>query len=123
MTNELRKVIYSLLTSTITTAPVFYGTADDESMFPHVVFTLESTDYGYLDRHDYRVEIDVWTKDDIYNAEAMADSIIAALNADLAQDTDLLVAFFIDDRKELPDEDKSISHIRIKSIAQTHERS
>lgn len=102
----MRKLVRSVIAGAVT-APVYYERADENAMFPHVVFAVDRVDELDIHRHDYTIVIDVWCKDEAATqAENMADAIEDAFNANnLPQDT-ILPTFFLESRMTVMDEDK-----------------
>lgn len=119
-TNDLRKLVQSRLKSIC--SKVYYKVADEDAVYPHIVFNIKSVDLGDLSRHDYSIDIDIWDKDDPYNAEELADKTEDLFDCEnIPQDT-ILPTFFLDNRTTVTDDDKSINHIIIRVIAQNYER-
>lgn len=118
-TNSLRKLIEEKL-QTIT-SHVYYAIANENTVFPHIVFTLESINTGDLTRSDYDLVIDIWNKGEQYNTEEMADAVENLLKTKNFPQTDILPTFFSEDRKHITDEDKSINHLQLSFIVQLYE--
>lgn len=120
-TNELRKLIKSRLGTVC--SRVYYDTADDSGMYPHIVFSYDNIDTGDLHRHDMMVNVDIWDKSkSAFTIETLADRVedlFCAVN--LPQDT-ILPTFFLAGRKSIPDEDKRIKHRLIKVVVQNYEK-
>lgn len=119
--NELRKLVNSQLKKVCDN--VYYRIASDEKgkMYPHIVFEFFSTYLPDLNRTDYTINIDVWTKNQSL-AEDLADEVEDTFNSvNLPQDT-ICPTFYISNRATVEDVDKEICHIIIKVVAQNYER-
>lgn len=119
-TNELRKLVYSKLKKA---GEVFYGQADDKKMYPHIVFTISSVDFGNWNRDDAVVDIDIWDKGtSAIKIEDMADEIESMFRCCNEPQESILPTFFLIDRKSVPDEDKKIMHRLMRVQVQNYER-
>lgn len=118
--NDLRKVIQTKLKTVC--QHVYYKIADDDAMYPHIVYDLSSVNLGDLNRKDYSIDIDVWDKDEPYNAEDLADKVENLFNNANIPQTTILPTFFTENRSSVEDPDKKINHILIRVIAQSYER-
>jgi len=123
MTNDLRKAIKSKLNA-IVTPIVYYRIADKDSMFPHIVFSLESSSMMDTDnnRYDYTLIIDIFDKNKQNNVEEITDTIIKNLNNLNLPKTTILPTIYLDSRRSLIDEDKDINHNQITFVVQMYER-
>lgn len=121
-TNDLRKLIKGRLNTVCRN--VFFEHADDDKMYPHIVFSYDHIDTGDASRHDMILTIDIWDRSNSAAAiENLADAIENLFNTEnLPQDT-ILPTFFLLDRKPVPDEDKKIRHRLIRVQVQNYERS
>lgn len=127
-TNEIRKLITSKLTNEefvkrYGIKSVSYENADDDKMFPHIVFTLENINLGDLSRRDNILMIDVWDKSDSANlAEDIADEIEEMFWAQNMPQDLILPTFFLENRRTVKDEDKKIRHKQLEISIQNYER-
>lgn len=73
-TNDLRKFVKARLN---TVCPnVYYETANNEKMYPHIVFDFGSINTGDLSRADFYMDIDIWDKgDSAVLIEDLADQV------------------------------------------------
>lgn len=120
-TNSLRKLIKTQLA----TLPisVYYLNANNNAMYPHVVFSLTSVNTGDLSRSDYVLDIDLWFKGaSSFDIEEMADEIEALLKMKNLPTSEILPTFIADSRKTVIDEDKNIKHILLSFTVQLYEK-
>ena len=123
-TNSLRKLVQTKLSSVtgLSSSTVFYMYADPPVMYPHATFTVESVDLGDLSRQDYTVDVDVWDKGpSAYRVEELADLVEAKFTQQNLPQTTILPTFYLESRRTILDEDKSIRHIRVSMICQNYE--
>lgn len=127
-TNEIRKLIASKLTNEefvkrYGIKSVSYENADDDKVFPHIVFTLENINLGDLSRHDAILTIDIWDKSDSDNlAEDITDEIEKMFWAQNMPQNLILPTFFLENRRSVKDEDKKIRHKQLEISIQNYER-
>ena len=127
-TNEIRKLVTSKLTNEefvkrYGIKSVSYENADDDKVFPHIVFTLENINLGDLSRRDNILMIDVWDKSDSANlAEDIADEIEEMFWAQNMPQDLILPTFFLENRRTVKDEDKKIRHKQLEISIQNYER-
>ena len=120
-TNDLKKLIQTKL-KTLTTN-VFFETATDDKLYPHVVFDFRTIDLGDLSRQDYVLEIDVWDKGtSTTRVDELSDKIEDLLQAQNLPQTNILPTFYKIDRKSIYDTDKSIKHRLIRFQIQNYVR-
>lgn len=124
-TNDLRKLIRQRLMSLqsrYNLKDVYYEIADERKMYPHIVYDLEEVNPTDK-RRDYVLSIDLFGKDRAtYDMENLADDIEDLFNSqNLPQDT-ILPTFYLETRRQVPDEDKTIKHIIVKFTVQNYER-
>ena len=118
-TNDLRKLVQEKLKSVADR--VYYKNADDEAIYPHIVHVIERVNFTAEHRDDVSLVVDVWTKS-VPEANELADFVEKSLNREnLPQDT-ILPTFFLENRVDIEDEDKSISHIQMTFTVQNYER-
>lgn len=101
---------------------VYYEIASDDKMYPHIVFSFDTINTGDLYRHDLSLIIDIYDKaDSAYLIEQIADDVEDMFNAEnLPQDT-VLPTFYLEARRQVPDEDKRIKHRQIEVTVQNYE--
>ena len=124
MTNDLKKLIKSELNMD-RVKEVYYQLADDEALYPHIVFDLHQINLLADDnnRRDYRIVIDVWDKGTSTTVvDDIADAIDKRFNALNAPQDAILPTFYIESNYSVLDEDKNIKHRQLKIIAQNYER-
>lgn len=100
---------------------VYYRIADEDNIYPHIVFRFRKLDLGDLFRQDYMLEIDVWDKD-VIHIEDMCDQIEWIFNNNNNPQNTILPTFFIESRDDIEDEDKSIQHRLLRVECQNYER-
>lgn len=120
-TNELRKLVKSALVEFCSNT--YFELADEEELYPHIVFNFDNVDLGDLSRDDNIIEIHLWDKGNSAQAiEDMEDQIEEKFrNWNAPQDT-ILPTFFVIDRRRVEDEDKKIKHRVIRVQVQNYER-
>lgn len=118
-TNDLKKLIQTKL-KTLTTN-VYFEQAQDNAIYPHVVFTFRTIDLGDLSRQDYILDVDVWDKGTTtFNVDDLSDKIEDLLQLQNLPQTKILPTFFKIDRKTITDSDKSIKHRLIRFQIQNY---
>lgn len=122
MTNELRKLIRELMDSG--EFAVYYQLASDNAMFPHAIINLESISMMDNDnnRFDYQLFIDIYNRNDVFEIENITDTIISKLNALNSPKNNIFPTFYLESRRSIIDEDKSINHRQLMFVVQTYER-
>lgn len=120
-TNELRKLINCQLKTLYD--EVYYLKANENAMYPHCVFLLESINTGDLSRSDYLLKIDLWDKSSSsYNIEESADKVEDLLKTKNLPQTGILPTIFTESRRTVVDDDKKIKHIQLDLTIQLYER-
>ncbi len=120
-TNDLKELVQTKL-KTITTN-VFFEIANDDAMYPHIVFTFRTIDLDDLSRQDYILDVDIWTKGtNSTSIDDYADSVEDLLQAKNLPQKNVLPTFYKIDRKTLIDEDKSIRHRLVRFQIQNYVR-
>lgn len=118
-TIELRKVVQSILKES--DIKVYYENADIEASFPHIVYNLDSVNFGNLGRDDIILTIDIWDKNtNSTNIEIIADKIESKLSFNNKPTNTVLPTFFIESRSNIEDEDKSIRRRQLKATIQNY---
>lgn len=120
-TNLLKELVQTKLKTVASN--VYHEIADENALFPHVVFNFRRIDLGDLSRQDYILEVDVWDKGtSSVQVDTIADTIENTLQAQNLPQDHVLPTFYLINRNSLPDEDKSIKHRRIQFQIQNYER-
>lgn len=120
-TNDLKKLIQEKL-KTITTN-VYYEQANDNALYPHIVFSFKEVNLGDLSRQDYMLYVDVWDKArSTYNVEELADKVEDLLHTQNLPQTNILPTFYKVDRKSILDSNKDIKHRLIRFQIQNYVR-
>lgn len=120
-TNDLKKLVQTKL-KTLTTN-VYHEIADENAVYPHIVFTFRRIDLQDLSRQDYILEIDVWDKGSgTTTVDDLADSVENLLQGKNLPQNHVLPTFYLIDRRNILDEDKAIRHRQIQFQIQNYER-
>lgn len=120
-TNALKKLVQTKL-KTLTTN-VYHEIANEDAMYPHIVFEFRRIDLGDLSRQDYILEINVWDKQkSSTRVDELADNVESLLQAQNLPQNTILPTFYLIDRQNIPDEDKEIKRRRIQFQIQNYER-
>lgn len=120
-TTDLNNLIQTKL-KTLTTN-VYYEQANDDGMYPHIVFSFRDINLGDLSRQDYILEVDVWDKaKSPYNVEELSDKVEDLLHCQNLPQDKILPTFYKIDRKSIIDPDKNIKHRQIRFQIQNYVR-
>ena len=120
-TNDLIELIKTKL-STVA-SDVYYEVADEDALYPHVVFSFQQINLGDLSRQDYELDVDVWDKgEETETVENLCDSIEHLLHGANLPQKNILPTFYLIDRRILFDEDKEIRHRVVRFQIQNYER-
>lgn len=120
-TNALKKLVQTKLKTVATN--VFHEVADDNALYPHVVFGFRRIDLGDLSRQDYILDVDVWDKgNSTTQVDALADTIENLLQGQNLPQDHVLPTFYLINRTDIPDDDVAIKHRRIQFQIQNYER-
>ena len=120
-TNDLKKLIQTKLKTIATN--VYYEIADENAMYPHVVYSFRTINLGDISRQDYILDVDVWDKERSTTAvDELCDKIESLLHTENLPQTRILPTFYLIDRKSLLDEDKQIKHRLIRFQIQNYVR-
>lgn len=120
-TNDLIELIKTKL-STVD-SDVYYEVADEDALYPHVVFSFQQINLGDLSRQDYELDVDVWDKgEETETVENLCDSIEHLLHGANLPQKNILPTFYLIDRRILFDEDKEIRHRVVRFQIQNYER-
>lgn len=126
-TNDLRKTVMNLLGSTWQTSNgvkgVSYEVIPTDAIFPHIVFSFDNVIQTDLSRDDVRMIIDVWDKNkSAFDVENIADEVEKVFDGINSPQTTVLPTFYIESRRTVLDEDKTIRHKQLNIIIQNYER-
>lgn len=120
-TNALKKLIQTKL-KTLTT-DVYFETAADNALYPHIVFSFRTINLDDLSRQDYMLDVDVWDKGkNTVNVDQLADQVESLLHCQNLPQTTILPTFYLVDRKAIIDEDKQIKHRLVRFQVQNYVR-
>lgn len=120
-TNDLKKLVQTKL-KTLTTN-VYHEIANEDAVYPHIVFNFRRIDLQDFSRQDYILEVDVWDKGTSTTAvDNLADSVENLLQGKNLPQKTVLPTFYLIDRRNILDEDKSIRHRQIQFQIQNYER-
>lgn len=121
-TNELRIVVRDVIVAATDLSAVYYERADAAALYPHITFAFDRVDINDFARNDYSITVDIWDKgDDATQVEALADAVADAFNNNNAPQSTILPTFFLEYRRTVLDEDKTIRHKQIQLVAQNYE--
>lgn len=120
-TNDLKILLQTKLKTLATN--VYHKRADENALYPHIVFNFRTIDLGDLSREDYILEIDLWDKtSDTTVIDALADNVEDLLQGQNLPQTNILPTFYLIDRKSIDDSDKDIQHCLIRFQIQNYVR-
>lgn len=126
--NDLRKTLKGIIENSLAdynVKEIYYKVANEQAMFPHIVFNLSSCFQSNDDLHRfmYYVQIDVYNKvPSLIQIEDLVDNIVNEFNAINDPQKDILPAFYFSSVNEVLDEDKKINHFRIMLEVHLYER-
>lgn len=120
-TNDLNKLIQTKLKTLVSN--VYYEQANDDALYPHIVFSFRDINLGDLSRQDYILEVDVWDKGrSPYRVEELCDNVEDLLHCENLPQDRILPTFYKIDRKSIIDPDKNIKHRQIRFQIQNYVR-
>ncbi len=120
-TNDLIELIKTKLSTVASN--VYYEVADEDALYPHVVFSFQQINLGDISRQDYELDVDVWDKgEETETVENLCDSIEHLLHGANLPQKNILPTFYLIDRRILFDEDKEIRHRVVRFQIQNYER-
>lgn len=117
--NEIRGLTQSLLEQV--NGRVYYGKADEDVLYPHIVHRIERVDMIAEHRDDISVEVNVWSKSE-REVNDLADSVEAALKGQNLPQENILPTYYLESRVNVEDEDKDLHHILLNFNVQNYER-
>lgn len=102
---------------------ISYEIIPDDVLYPHIVFSFDRVNQSDLFRDDVRLIIDIWDKSKAAaNVENIADEVEELFNGLNNPQDNILPTFYIESRRTVLDEDKTIRHKQIEIIVQNYER-
>lgn len=117
--NEVRELVRGKLFTLCQS--VYYVLADDDAMFPHLVFNLSrSAKYDFA-RDDVTLDVEVFTKDE-KEAQDLADAIESMFNDLNDPQNNFLPTFYTERIQNVVESDKSIRHKSVEITIQNYER-
>ena len=125
-TNELKKLVNSMLGEEAFVKKngikkTYFEVADDEEIYPHLVFSFERINLGDLHRKDILLIVDIFDKSESsVLVENIADEVEDMFNAKNLPQEKILPTFFLENRRAVPDEDKKIRHRQIEILVQNY---
>ena len=121
-TNDLKKLVQTKLKTV--TENVYNEVANNDAVYPHLVFSFRRIDLNDLSRQDYVLQVDVWDRNKkTQRVDDLADEVENLLQAQNLPQKNILPTFYLIDRKTVEDEDKMIRHRQIQFQVQNYERS
>lgn len=126
-TNELRKLIKSELSRVsedFGVKEIYYQIADNEALYPHIVFSLDSANSEpmFLDRYNYRLIVDVYFKNQTQDIEGLCDLIQKEFIWKNTPTADILPTFYFESRLLVIESNKYINHRQLRFNIQMYER-
>lgn len=118
--NDLRELIHTKLSTLCTN--VYYFLADENAMYPHIVFNLTRQSKYDFARDDVTLDVEIFDKSE-ENAQTLADSVEAMFNNLNDPQTGLLPTFFVERITQVAESNKDIRHKSIEITIQNYERS
>lgn len=121
-TNEIRKLVLEELDrikESTGVKSVYFEDAPDDAMYPHVIFSFSGTNLDDMNRKDFTIDVDVYTKDNPERYD-IVDMIEDAFVFKNAPQEDILPTFYLLSRVDVLDQDKSIKHTVIRLECQNY---
>ena len=125
-TNDLRLLVERTLQAIkgqfgLAQNSITYRIASDQTMFPHIVYTISGmtpTDEG---REDYTVDFDIWTKDQMLSLE-IEDFVVDLFSFRNDPRKNILPTFYLVSTGNLEDPDKTLCHSVVRFQVQNYRR-
>lgn len=119
--NSMRKLVVSILDTLCDR--VYHNIADDDALYPHIVFDIRNIDSTDENSYRYGIQIDLWDKGNSWlSVLELADSVEDSFRSENIPQTDILPTFYTESRQVVLDDDKCIQHIQIQIFANLYER-
>lgn len=116
---ELRRTTTKLLK--LCCSRTHYEEADDDTKYPYITFITDSQNKNYYPRSDDIIIIDIWDKGKSRTeAERLADLIEKNMDMKNEPNDVILPTFYLIDRRNLKDPDKTIKHVQLKYLVQNY---
>lgn len=120
-TNDLKVLLMNKFKTL--TQNVYFEQAADSALYPHIVFDFREIDLGDINRQDYVLEVDIWTKGtNTTTIDELADSVEDLLQAENLPQTRILPTFYKIDRRSIIDQDKTLKHRQVRFQIQNYKR-
>ena len=120
-TNDLKVLLMEKFRTL--TQNVYFEQAADSALYPHIVFDFREIDLGGINRQDYVLEVDIWTKGtNTTTIDELADSVEDLLQAENLPQTRILPTFYKIDRRSIIDQDKTLKHRQVRFQIQNYKR-
>lgn len=120
-TNDLRKFIFNTLKTLCDN--VYFDLADEDKVFPHIVFSFQTIDNNDLSRSDIYMDIDVWGRqEEAVEFENLCDLVERTFSYNNAPQDTNLPTFYNINRVNVIDEDKTLKHRTIEVLIQNYTR-
>ena len=120
-TNELKKLIKSIISEVINTCG--FKKVPKDTMYPHATFSFSSVNLGDMNRNDYIIDVDLWDKgESTKRIDEIADNLEEVFNNKNIPQDSILPTFYLMDRRNVEDEDKDIQHVLLRIEVQNYER-
>lgn len=120
-TNDLKVLLMEKFRTL--TQNVYFEQAADSALYPHIVFDFREIDLGDINRQDYVLEVDIWTKGtNTTTIDELADSVEDLLQAENLPQTRILPTFYKIDRRSIIDQDKTLKHRQVRFQIQNYKR-
>lgn len=118
-TNKLKAIVDGILRTTCDR--VYHQLADEDALYPHVVYDIRRVEVGDLYRRDYIIEAHAWANDeDRMQAADIADRIEAAFDQLNTPEDGCFPTFYLYTRANAIEEDKALTHEVVQITAQTY---
>lgn len=120
-TNDLKVLLMNKFKTL--TQNVYFEQAADSALYPHIVFDFREIDLGDINRQDYVLEVDIWTKGtNTTTIDELADSVEDLLQAENLPQIRILPTFYKIDRRSIIDQDKTLKHRQVRFQIQNYKR-
>ena len=118
-TIELRKIIKSILSET--NRDVFFERADKNSIYPYIVYSIESINFNFGEREDVILSVNIWDKNESSSRiEVLTDEIEKKFMFNNKPTEKILPTFYLESRNVIPDEDELIKRRELRILIQNY---